>query len=67
MPKDVARKRRGRHVAAMAKAKSERLPARYRGPKTGKTWSGRGRAPTWEPFAAEVPAQSLATISGSRQ
>jgi len=23
------------------------LPARYRNPKTGETWSGRGRAPGW--------------------
>lgn len=23
------------------------LPAKYRDPKTGKTWSGRGRAPSW--------------------
>lgn len=23
------------------------LPAKYRDPKTGKTWSGRGRVPSW--------------------
>lgn len=23
------------------------LPAKYRDPKTGKTWSGRGRTPSW--------------------
>jgi DNA-binding protein H-NS len=23
------------------------LPAKYRNPKTGETWSGRGRAPAW--------------------
>lgn len=29
------------------KAQSGRLPPKYRDPKTGATWSGRGRAPTW--------------------
>jgi DNA-binding protein H-NS len=28
-------------------AKKTPLPARYRNPKTGETWSGRGRAPGW--------------------
>lgn len=27
--------------------KSGGLPAKYRDPKTGKTWSGRGRTPAW--------------------
>ena len=29
------------------KAQSGGLPPKYRDPKTGKTWSGRGRAPAW--------------------
>lgn len=33
--------------AAKAKAHKPPLPARYRNPKTGETWSGRGRAPGW--------------------
>jgi DNA-binding protein H-NS len=28
-------------------AKKPPLPAKYRNPKTGETWSGRGRAPAW--------------------
>lgn len=42
-------RRRGRpagSTAGKATAK-EPLPAKYRDPKTGKTWSGRGRAPAW--------------------
>jgi DNA-binding protein H-NS len=30
-----------------AKAKKKPLPPKYRNPKTGETWSGRGRAPAW--------------------
>ncbi len=29
------------------KAKSGGLPPKYLNPKTGQTWSGRGRTPTW--------------------
>ncbi|HTI17103.1 MAG TPA: H-NS histone family protein [Trinickia sp.] len=36
-------RRRGRPP----KVKKEPLPAKYRDPKTGASWSGRGRAPTW--------------------
>ncbi|UIF84724.1 H-NS histone family protein [Cupriavidus sp. UYPR2.512] len=50
---DIATKRRrGRPAAgaekgkAATKAKSE-LPPKYMDPKTGATWSGRGRAPAW--------------------
>ncbi|CAM2196611.1 DNA-binding protein H-NS [Paraburkholderia kururiensis] len=28
-------------------ARKRPLPAKYRNPKTGETWSGRGRAPAW--------------------
>lgn len=28
-------------------APKQALPAKYRNPKTGETWSGRGRAPGW--------------------
>jgi DNA-binding protein H-NS len=30
-----------------AAAKRPPLPPKYRNPKTGETWSGRGRAPAW--------------------
>jgi DNA-binding protein H-NS len=50
---DIApKRRRGRPAAAgkvskpAAKAKSA-LPAKYMDPKTGATWSGRGRKPAW--------------------
>ncbi|TDN62867.1 H-NS histone family protein [Paraburkholderia sp. BL10I2N1] len=32
---------------ARGKARKSGLPAKYRNPKTGETWSGRGRAPGW--------------------
>jgi DNA-binding protein H-NS len=41
-PKAGAKPRRAARRAASAPA-----PARYRDPATGKTWSGRGRAPNW--------------------
>ncbi|GJG96776.1 H-NS family nucleoid-associated regulatory protein [Cupriavidus pauculus] len=49
---DVMGKRRpgrpaGSGAAKAAKAARNPLPAKYRDPKTGKTWSGRGRAPGW--------------------
>jgi DNA-binding protein H-NS len=47
---DIATKHsRGRPsgvAAAPTKVKAE-LPPKYLDPKTGKTWSGRGRAPAW--------------------
>lgn len=48
----AAKRRRGRPAAAgkvskpVAKEKVS-LPAKYMDPKTGATWSGRGRAPAW--------------------
>jgi DNA-binding protein H-NS len=33
--------------AAATPRKKQPLPARYMNPKTGETWSGRGRAPAW--------------------
>lgn len=47
---DIAVRRRGRPAGSAAKApKAEKaeLPPKYRDPKTGQTWSGRGRAPAW--------------------
>lgn len=38
------KRRRGRPAGSAAK---EPLPPKYRDPKTGATWSGRGRAPAW--------------------
>jgi DNA-binding protein H-NS len=42
------RRRRGRPAGGgTAKTAKEPLPPKYLDPKTGKTWSGRGRAPAW--------------------
>lgn len=42
------KRRRGRPAGrGAAKPAKEPVPAKYRDPKTGKTWSGRGRAPGW--------------------
>jgi len=44
----VGKLRRGRPAGSGArKAAREPLPPKYRDPKTGKTWSSRGRAPAW--------------------
>jgi DNA-binding protein H-NS len=40
-------KRRGRKPGGAASAKQSTSEAKYRDPKTGATWSGRGRAPGW--------------------
>lgn len=49
---DIATKRRSGRPAGVGKAKAatkakSELPAKYMDPKTGATWSGRGRAPAW--------------------
>ncbi|RZT39546.1 H-NS histone family protein [Cupriavidus agavae] len=46
---DIApKRRRGRPAGANSAArKVSALPPKYRDPKSGKTWSGRGRAPAW--------------------
>lgn len=45
---DIAQKRRRGRPAGVASRKSAgTLPPKYMDPKTGKTWSGRGRAPAW--------------------
>ncbi|MBP0625438.1 H-NS family nucleoid-associated regulatory protein [Cupriavidus consociatus] len=48
-PEDVApRRRRGRPAgAASTPQEKASLPPKYMDPKTGKTWSGRGRTPAW--------------------
>jgi DNA-binding protein H-NS len=57
---DVApKRRRGRPVGSHA---ASPLPPKYRDPKTGKTWSGRGRMPAWlgkrpERFLIEQPQE----------
>ncbi|MGY2492796.1 H-NS histone family protein [Cupriavidus sp. CP313] len=48
----AAKRRRGRPAGSAAKGKvvakeKVSLPAKYMDPKTGATWSGRGRAPAW--------------------
>ncbi|QYY33768.1 H-NS histone family protein (plasmid) [Cupriavidus pinatubonensis] len=44
--KKQSRSRPSGVAATPTKAKAE-LPPKYLDPKTGKTWSGRGRAPAW--------------------
>uniref|UniRef100_UPI003F495BFF H-NS histone family protein n=1 Tax=Cupriavidus taiwanensis TaxID=164546 RepID=UPI003F495BFF len=47
-PEDIApRKRRGRPGTASAHSEKAPLPPKYMDPRTGKTWSGRGRTPAW--------------------
>lgn len=42
------KRRRGRPAGSgAAKTAKQPLPPKYRDPKTGSTWSGRGRAPAW--------------------
>lgn len=44
----VGKRRRGRPAGSgTTKAAKTPLPPKYRDPKTGKTWSGRGRTPAW--------------------
>lgn len=44
--KDIFGAKRGRPAAGTRPAKSSAAP-KYQDPKTGATWSGRGRAPDW--------------------
>jgi len=45
---DIAgKKRRGRPAGSGQSKPKATVPAKYLDPKTGKTWSGRGRAPAW--------------------
>lgn len=47
---DIAGKKRRGRPAGSTQSKSKataNVPAKYMDPKTGKTWSGRGRAPAW--------------------
>ncbi|PZX34285.1 H-NS family DNA-binding protein [Cupriavidus phytorum] len=44
---DITKRRRGRPAGSGASKPKSELPPKYRDPKTGKTWSGRGRAPSW--------------------
>ncbi len=44
----TTKRRRGRRAKnGGATAEKAALPPKYLDPKTGKTWSGRGRAPAW--------------------
>ncbi|WP_316157787.1 H-NS histone family protein [Cupriavidus sp. BIC8F] len=44
---DIAKRRRGRPAGSGAGKAKSALPPKYRDPKTGMTWSGRGRKPAW--------------------
>ncbi|CAG2160644.1 H-NS histone family protein [Cupriavidus numazuensis] len=44
---DIAKRRRGRPAGSGASKPKSELPPKYLDPKTGKTWSGRGRQPAW--------------------
>lgn len=43
----IGGKKRGRKSAAAAAPKQDAAAVKYRDPKTGATWTGRGRAPAW--------------------
>lgn len=47
VPDDIVAKQRGRKTGKETSAVSRQSPPLYRDPKTGKTWSGRGRVPLW--------------------
>jgi hypothetical protein len=51
----------GRHEAMTKLAKKGKLPAKYRNPKTGETWSGWARPPAW---IANVKDRSKFLIDG---
>lgn len=58
-----APKRRGRPPkAAGAAPKKDKLPAKYRNPETGETWSGHARPPAW---IKEVADRSVYLIAGA--
>ncbi|SOY77730.1 H-NS-like protein [Cupriavidus taiwanensis] len=44
---DITKRRRGRPAGSGAGKAKAALPPKYRDPKTGNTWSGRGRKPAW--------------------
>ncbi|MFS8980906.1 H-NS histone family protein [Cupriavidus necator] len=44
---DISKRRRGRPAGSGASKPKSELPPKYRDPKTGNTWSGRGRQPAW--------------------
>ncbi|MDK3021009.1 H-NS histone family protein [Cupriavidus taiwanensis] len=43
----LPRRKRGRPAGSGPRKSAAALPPKYMDPKTGKTWSGRGRAPAW--------------------
>ncbi|NOV24717.1 H-NS histone family protein [Cupriavidus necator] len=43
----LPRRKRGRPAGSSPRKAAAALPPKYMDPKTGKTWSGRGRAPAW--------------------
>jgi DNA-binding protein H-NS len=60
----ASRKVRGRKPQTDVTGKQPKVAAQYRDPKTGATWSGRGRAPAW---IASVKDRSKFLIDGSSQ
>ncbi|QEZ44163.1 H-NS family nucleoid-associated regulatory protein [Cupriavidus oxalaticus] len=44
---DITKRRRGRPAGSGAGKPKSEVPPKYLDPKTGKTWSGRGRKPAW--------------------
>lgn len=44
----------------VSKAKGKKVPAKYRDPESGATWTGRGRAPAWIAEAADRDAFLIA-------
>uniref|UniRef100_UPI00158AD6B2 H-NS family nucleoid-associated regulatory protein n=1 Tax=Burkholderia anthina TaxID=179879 RepID=UPI00158AD6B2 len=63
-------KRRGRKSQAEATARKSGSTAKYADPKTGATWTGRGRAPAWianakdrSRFLVDGPSSSAAAVA----
>ncbi|CAJ7238417.1 histone family protein nucleoid-structuring protein H-NS [Burkholderia pseudomallei] len=66
-------KKRGARPGKSAAARTATVTAKYRHPKSGATWSGRGRAPTWianaknrDRFLVDGNAMSTSTSAGGK-
>jgi DNA-binding protein H-NS len=69
----IGGKKRGPNARAKAAVKAASTTAKYRDPKSGATWSGRGRAPSWiasvkdrKKFLVDGSAASSATAPASK-
>lgn len=53
-------KKRGRKPGVKVAVKSSASVAKFRGPKSGATWTGHGRAPAWVPNQRNTLTRKLA-------